>query len=35
MDMLDFIAAGVFCVALVGFGYLFCEWAFSEFGDDA
>ena len=35
MDTLDFIAAGVFCVALVGVAYLICEWAFTEFGDDA
>lgn len=35
MDMLDFIAAGVSCVALVGFGYLLCQWVFAEFGDDA
>ena len=35
MDILDWIAAGIFFVALMGFGYLFCEWALSEFGGDA
>ena len=35
MDTLDFVAAGVFCVALVGVAYLFCVLAFTEFGDDA